>query len=122
MGEYDAETSTYAALVGANAPSPYTPTENAKLVGLRVIVCATAATSLTEAVQFKLTSSTFKPNSIEVGGNGNGLRTAPAMFQAPVDWPVDQAVQAGVPVVIEGRNTVGTPVTVNVQLWGCFVS
>ena len=122
LGEYDAETSTYSALAGANAPSPYTPSENAKLIGLRVIVSATAATSLTEAVQFKLTCSTFKPNSIEVGGQGNGLATAPRSELTPLDWAVEQTVQAGVPITIEARCTSGTPVTNNVQLWGCFIS
>jgi len=120
MGEYDSETSAYTACVGANAPSPFTPSETAKLIGLKVVICGTAATSLAEGLQFKLTSNTFKPNSIECGVNGNGLRTVPAAYQQPIDWPVEQAIQAGVPVTIEGRNTVGTPVTVNVQIWGYF--
>ena len=122
VAEYDAETSSYTAVVGANAPSPFTPTENAKLIGLRAIVSAVAATTLTEAVQFKLTSSTFKPNAIEVGAQGIGLATAPRNACFEMDWAVDQPVQAGVPVTIEGRCTSGTDVTNNVQLWGCFVS
>src|SRR4030042_3768074 len=121
-GEYDSETASYTAFVGPNAPSPFTPTENAKLVGLRTIVSAVAATSLTEAVQFKLTCSTFKPNSIEVGAQGIGLCTAPRNNSVDIDWAVEQPVMAGVPVTIEGRCTSGTPVTNNVQLWGCFVS
>lgn len=122
MAEYDAETATYSAAAGANAPSPYTPPETAKLIGLRVIVSAVAATSLTEAVQFKLTCTTFKPNSIEVGGQGIGLCTAPRQYADPIDWAVDQSVMAGVPVTIEGRCTSGTDVTNNVQLWGLFQS
>jgi hypothetical protein len=122
IGEYDAETASYTACVGANAPSPFTPIETAKLVGLRVIVSATSATSLTEAVQFKLTSTTFKPNAIEVGGQGLGLCTVPRAQFLPIDWATDQPVTAGVPITIEGRCTVGTDVTNNVQLWGCFVS
>ena len=122
IAEYDAETSSYTAAVGANAPSPFTPIENAKIVGLRVIVSATAATTLTEAVQFKLTCTTFKPNAIEVGGQGVGLCTAPRTGAIVIDWAVDQSVSAGVPVTIEGRCTVGTDVTNNVQLWACFVS
>jgi hypothetical protein len=122
MAEYDSETSSFTACVGANAPSPYTPTENAKLIGLRTIVSAVAATTLTEAVQFKLTSSTFKPNSIEVGAQGIGIATAPRNNSLDLDWAIDQPVVAGVPVTIEARCTSGTPVTNNVQLWGCFVS
>ena len=122
MGEYDAETATYSAFVGANAPSPFQPIENCKLIGLRVIICGTAATSLVEGLQFKLTCTTFKPNSIEIGAAGNGLRTAPATAQLPYDWAVDEPIQSGVPVTLEGRNTVGTPVTCNVQVWGCFIS
>lgn len=122
MAEYDAETATYSGAAGANAPSPYTPSENAKLIGLRTIVSAVAATTLTEAVQFKLTCSTFKPNSIEVGAQGQGLATAPRPAVKEMDWAVDQPVMAGVPITIEGRCTVGTDVTNNVQLWGCFIS
>jgi|SRR3990170_350493 len=122
LGEYDAETSTYSACAGAAQSSPYTPIENAKLIGLRVMPASTAATTLFEAVQFKLTCSTFKPNSIEVGGIGNGLRTAPAMAQPVIDYAIDQPVQAGVPITVEARNIAGTPVTVQVFLWGEFVS
>lgn len=122
LAEYDAETTTYSAAAGANAPSPYTPTENATLIGLRVVVSSTAATSLTEHVQFKLTCSTFKPNSIEVGAQGTGLRTAPAVQPQPYDWGVTQPVTAGVPIVIEARCTSGTDVTNQVYLWGEFQS
>jgi hypothetical protein len=122
LAEYDSETAAYTAAAGANAVSPYTPTENAKLIGLRVIASAVAATTLTEHVQFKLTCSTFKPNSIEVGGQGIGLATAPRVFAEPIDWSIDQPVQAGVPITIEGRCTVGTDVTNTVYLWGEFIS
>lgn len=122
MAEYDSETAAYTSCAGAGGASPYTPTESAKLIGLRVMPSSTAATTLFEAVQFKLTCSTFKPNSIEVSGIGNGIRTAPATPQEPTDWAIEQGVQAGVPVTIEARNLAGTPVTVQVFLWGCFLS
>lgn len=122
IGDYDAETSTYSACAGAGQTSPYTPIENAKLIGIRVSIAGEAATSLVEGVQVKLTSSTFKPNSIEVGGIGNGLRTAPAMAQIPLDWAVDQPVVAGVPITVEARCLSGTPVTNRTLIWGCFVS
>lgn len=123
LAEYDAETTTYSACAGAFGTSPYTPTEDATLIGLRTTLSAEAATSLTENVQFKLTCSTFKPNSIECGGIGGGVHTALQPVPPPVDWPVNQPVSAGVPIIIEGRNiTADTPVTVEMYLWGCFES
>jgi len=123
LAEYDGEAITYAACAGAFATSPYTPEENAKLIALRIMVSNEAATSLTEAVQFKLTHAKFKPQSIEVGGLGGGLHTAPA-FPVPFqDWIVEQVVQGGLPIKIEARNiTAETPVTVEVYLWGYFES
>ena len=125
LGQYGATTTSYTAFAGTPA-SPYTPTEDAKLIGLRVIVNRSAATSLINHVQFKLTCSTFKPNSIEVGGQGTGLQTAPAAQGGEtsyIDWAVEQLVKAGVPITMEGRNvTADTPVTVSVLLYGCFIS
>jgi hypothetical protein len=122
LGEYDAETTSYSNFAGSAGASPYTPTEDAHLIGLRVTPSAEAATSLLEAVQFKLTCATFKPNSIEVGGIGNGLRTAPATHIPYQDWVVDQHVKAGVPITLEGRNIAGSNVTVHVFLWALLES
>jgi len=121
MGFYDAETKTYSECAGTYATSPFTPSSNARLIAIRVINGNAAATTLTELQQFKLTSKSFNPNSIEVGGLGHGLATAPA-FPAPIlDWVVDQEVIAGVKVTIEGRNTTAeTPITVETQIWGFF--
>ena len=123
MGEYDAESTSYSAVLGttSGAKSPFTPTENARLVGLRVQVSMQAVTSVVTHVQFKLTSSTFNPNSIECYGQGVGLNTAPLGTVAYQDFSVDQEVRAGVPVTIEAR-TAGAyaSVTVEAFLWGCF--
>lgn len=121
MAESNTTATTYAACAGASAASPYTPDFNGTLVGLRVITANDAATSLTEATQFKLTCNTFTPNSIEVVGLGAGLATVPYNAPAPNDYIVDQEVTAGVPITIEARNvTADTPVTPNVLLVGCF--
>lgn len=122
LGLYDAESTTYTAVAGTKAPSPYTPTSDARLVGLRVVIGRAAATSLINSVQFRLSCSKFSPeNQIECGGVGTGLQTAPAFQTEPTDWPVDQEVKAGTPIVIEARNnTADTPVTVEAELWGCF--
>lgn len=126
LGEYDSETTAYTAFAGAAKASPYTPDEDAMLVGLRVQINRSAATSLINAVQFRLTCTQFKPNSMEVGGQGSGLQTAPAQMSgetAITDWSVKQPVKSGVPITIEGRNvTADTPVTVSALLWGKFVS
>jgi hypothetical protein len=121
LGEYDAETTTYSAFAGGAGASPYTPKKDGTLVGLRVMVSRDAATSLTDHVQIKLTCTTFNPNAIEVGATGTGLQTAPAFVTAPVDWPVNQPVKAGVPITLEGRNvTADTPITNCVLLYGIF--
>lgn len=121
VARYDAETTTYSACAGAGGASPYTPEFNGTLIGLRGVPGGGAATSLVNSVQFKLSCTSFNPNVIEAGVLGNGIQTAPAFKPAPIDWPVNQPVQAGVPITIEGRNLdADTPVTVDVQLWGCF--
>jgi hypothetical protein len=120
IGEYNAESKTYSALAGT-VTSPYTPDKTGKLVGLRSVVSGDAASSLTQAVQFKLTCTTFNPNAIECGAQGSGLATAPQSHAESLDWQVDQPVVAGVPITIEGRNlTADTPVGVLVHLWGLF--
>lgn len=121
LGLYNAETKEYTAFAGTGLSSPYTPTEDARLVGLRAISSSDAVTTLTNHVQVRLTCNTFKPNSIECGAEGTGLLTAPAAVRPPMDWQVDQPVKAGVPITIEGRNiTADTPVGVSVLLYGLF--
>lgn len=122
IANYNGESQTYEACAGTLQTSPYTPDEDARLIGLRLQIGGEAATSLVEGVQLRLTCTTFKPNTIHVTGMGNGLRTAPATPQQYVDFDVDQPVKAGVPITIEGRHNVGTAVTNNTFLLGCFMS
>jgi len=123
MGRYDSETTAYTECAGTSGVSPYNPPEDAKLVGLRIMNTGGAATQLVNGVQFKLTSTSFKPNSIEAHFTGGGLLTAPAFMPAPVDWPVNQDVKAGVSITIEARNmTADTPVGVDVVIYGIFES
>lgn len=122
MGHYNGESQTYEALAGTFQTSPYTPDEDARLIGLRVLVAGEAATSLTEGFMFKLTCTTFKPNTIHVGGAGVGLHTAPRPAVPPIDYQVDQPVKAGVPITIEGRHVPATVVTHNSMLFGLFES
>ena len=120
LAQYNAETLTYSACAGQPA-SPYTPDFNGQLIGLRTITSREAASSLQNHVQFKLTSTTFRPNSIECGAQGTGLQTVPAVQPPPIDWSVDQPVLAGVPITIEARNeAVASPVTVSTFLYGLF--
>jgi hypothetical protein len=121
IGRYDAETTTYSALVGSGGASPYTPDFKGRLKGRRGIVGGGAATSLVNAIQFRLTCTTFSPNAIECAAQGCGLQTATTPVTIPLDWDCDQEVKAGVPITIEARNNnAETPVTVDAQLWGLF--
>lgn len=122
IGHYNGEAQTYEALAGTFQTSPYTPDEDARLIGLRVIPTSEAATSLMEGFQMRLTSTTFKPNTIHVCGSGSGLRTAPAFPLPSIDYEVDQPVKSGVPITIEARHVPATAVTANVFLMGMFQS
>ena len=61
LGEYDAESTSYAAVAGtiSGAKSPYTPSENGRLIGLRAQPSMVAVTSVMTHVQWKLTCATF---------------------------------------------------------------
>lgn len=123
IGHYNGESQTYEALAGTFQTSPYTPDEDARLRGIRVLVGGEAATSLVEGMQVRLTCTTFKPNTIHVTAMGNGLRTAPATPQGvPVDYEVDQPVKSGVPITLEARHNVATAVTAQAFIMGLFES
>jgi hypothetical protein len=122
IGQYDAETQTYSACAGAGQTSPYTPDEDATLAGLRTCVGQLAATSLTTNGQFRLTCTTFKPNTIHAGWMSNGLRTVPAVAPMSLDFEVNQPVKAGVPITVEGRCFGASDVTNSIELYGLFRS
>jgi hypothetical protein len=124
LGEYDVETTTFTALAGGAGASPYTHDEDATLIGLRAIVGGDAATTLTELVEFRLTCTAWKPNQMDgIVVGGGGLRTAPFLQPAPVDYVVNQPVKASTKITIEARNiTADTPVTNSVVLMGLFES
>lgn len=123
LGVYDSETTAYTEFAVAGFTSPWSPGSDAHLIGLRAQMNRSAATSLINAVQIKLTSESFNPASIECGVVGSGLQTAPALQPDSVDWEVDQMVSKGADVTLEARNiTADTPVTVSVLLWGLFES
>jgi len=122
IGEYDAETTTYSALAGGAQASPYTPDFNGVLKGIRAVVNRQAVTTLTNHVQFRLTCTTFNPNTIHAGAQGTGIQTAPAQPAEALEWPMEQPVTAGVPITIEGRCIGDTHVTNSVLLYGLFES
>jgi len=122
IGHYNGEATTYESLAGTFQTSPYTPDEDARLVGLRLIQSPEAATSLVQNYQIRLTCTTFKPNTLHIAGNGNGLATVPQNAVAPIDYEVDQPVKSGVPITIEGRHAVATAVTANIMVMGLFQS
>jgi hypothetical protein len=90
-------------------------------VGLRTVVNRSAATSLINHIQWKLTCAAWRPNVLEVGAQGAGIQTAGVAETGPMDWAVQQPVLAGTPITIEARNvTADTPVTVSALIYGCF--
>lgn len=122
LGQYSGEATTYEALAGAFQTSPYMPDEDARLRGIRLMCAPEAATSLVEGFQLRLTSTTFKPNTIHVCGIGNGLATVPSIPAPVIDYDVDQPVRSGVGITIEGRHAVATAVTANILVMGLFES
>lgn len=127
LGEYNAEGTSYSNLAGGLGSSPYTPSQPGRLKGIRLIINRAAATSLINGIVVKLTSATFKPNSLEFAAVGSGLQTAPALsggMNAITDYEVDQEVQPGVKIAMEGKNVSesDTPVTVSVIVMGLFES
>lgn len=123
LGHYNATTTTFSACAGALQTSPFTPDFNGTLINLRTINFGGAATTLTQHVLFRLTCTTFSPNELQVGAQGAGLQTAPAVSMGPVlDWAISQPVRSGVPIKVEGLNEAGaeTPVTPEVGIYGLF--
>lgn len=120
IGEMVETATTFGAVAGAAAQSPYTPDIDANLIGIRVLSARQAATSLTNGFQIRITCTTFNPNTIHVGGVGTGLQTAPAQVTPPIDFDVNQPVKSGVPITIEGRNTYANAVTPDNLIFGLF--
>lgn len=121
LGQSTTVATTFTAF-GGTPSSPFTPDFNGQLIGLRVLISRNAASTLIDGGSIRLTSTSFNPNSAEIGFTGTGLQTAPANEQYPIDYDFDQPVQAGVPVNLELRNiTSGTPVTPSVFVFGLFL-
>jgi hypothetical protein len=120
IGHYDAETQAYSACAGTFQTSPFTPDVGGRLIGIRVLEGQEAATSLTCDIQIRLSCAIWKPNTMDVAINGSGLMTAPIAHLSDVTFTVDQPVQAGVPITVEGRNNTATGVTVSVLVIGIF--
>lgn len=121
LGQYDSETTAYTPCGGAAQTSPYAPDFTGILKGIKLMAGRNAVTTLTDHIQVRLTSTTFVPNSLEVGITGGGLQTAPVGAVVKEEWPCNQRVQAGVPIIVEGRNlTADTPVTNNLLIYGIF--
>ncbi len=120
LGHYNAETQAYSALAGTFGSSPFVADFNGRLIGVRLLEGQEAATSLTCGVAIRMTCAKFTPNLLEFALNGSGLKTAPGSEQKVLDYQVDQPVQAGVGIALEGKNDVATAVTVSVIVMGCF--
>jgi hypothetical protein len=120
IGHYNAETQAYSACAGTFQTSPFTPDVGGTLLAVKLLEGQEAATSLTCDVQIRLSCAIWKPNTMDVTLNGGGLKTVPVAFQAEQTYVVEQPVQAGVPITVEGRNATATGVTVSVLVMGMF--
>jgi hypothetical protein len=120
IGEMVETATTYGAVAGAGAPSPYVPDVDANLVGIRVLPGRQTASSLINNVQIRMTCTTFQPNTLHVGASGSGLQTAPAQEPGPIDFDCFESVKAGVPITIEGRNLYANAVTPDIMIFGLF--
>lgn len=125
LGRYSSETTSYtpaATNEAGDAGQASIDVElDGRLVGLRVMEGAGAATSLTGHVQWKLVCTIWQPNTMEVGVDGRGIQTAPAFAPKHLDFVVDQPVQTDKKIKIEARNNnADTPVTVDAFLYGKF--
>lgn len=121
LGEYDAETQAYSAFAGGAGSSPYRPKAAGRLKGIRVIVSGQAATTLLRGLVIKLTCPVWKPvNSISIAVAGHGLDTAPMANPPVYDFPIDQEVNTGNDITLEGKCLEATAVTVSAIVLGMF--
>lgn len=119
LAEYDAETQAYSNAAGV-VTSPFTPPKDGTLTGIRVIVNAQAATSLTRGVMLRLTCVAWSPNQLDIAVAGNGLKTVPDAFVPVFDFPCNLPVKTTNPITIEGRAVEATHVTNSVLIMGKF--
>jgi hypothetical protein len=120
LGQSTTAATTFTTL-GGTPSSPFTPDFNGTLKGIRLISTRNTASSLIDFTEVRITCANFSPNTITVGIPGTGLQTAPAQLGEHVDFEVDQPVIAGVPIVLESRNTsTSTPVTPSIFVFGLF--
>jgi len=121
LGEYDAETQAFSAFAGTVA-SPYSPLVQGTLVGIRIIVNAQAATSLTRGVIIRLTCTEWTPNTIQFAVAGNGLKTAPDPIVPTYDFALNLPVKTDKRITLEGRCIEGTHQTNSILVLGKFVA
>jgi len=112
----------YAAAAGAMQPSGFNPVEKCRLTGIRVLPTRTAATTLLDGKQIKITCNTFRPNSIEVFVAGSGIQTAPAAQPIPIDFVVDQPCEPANTFTVESRDVNASAVTNDIFVIGKFES
>lgn len=125
MGRYDAETqawSAFTAVANLGPASPFVPVEAATLIGVRIIIGAQAATTLTEGVGVRMTCTGWKPNQMDFLVQGNGLATAPRAQPPQFDFSVNQPVSPSLPIALEGICLEATHVTNSVLVMGKFKS
>lgn len=114
------EGTTYAAAAGPLQATGFVPVEKSRLTGVRFMPSRTAASSLLDGKQVRISCATFKPNTIEFGVTGSGLQTAPAAPQSIQDFDCDQQCEPGNALTVESRGVNASEVTVDILVFGRF--
>ena len=98
----------------------FTPDYDGRLIGVIIDVGEEAATSLVEDVRVELSCTLWKPNKLEFGAKGSGLRTAPGVQLKPTFYTVDQEAKANKEITGQYIHDSGSPVTSRIRVWGVF--
>lgn len=80
------------------ALTSFTPSKDARLVGVEIMVGGVAATSLVEQGYIKMTCTTFSGVDTYFGFSGCGVRTAPAVQLQPNRHNCMLPVKSGTPI------------------------
>jgi len=91
-----------------------------KLLKLVLLIGSEAATSLVEDVRVEITCTEWVPNTLMIGGNGSGLRTATTPQHLPFEYDVDQPVKTDIDITANYIHDSGVPVTSRIRVFGLF--
>ena len=91
-----------------------------RILKLALLIGSEAATSLVEDVRVEITCTEWTPNTLMIGGNGSGLRTATTPQHFPFIFDIDQKVQTDIDITANYIHDSGSPVTSRIRVFGLF--